>query len=129
MKRLFLLSLLITILGACSTVMLSPDMDRVKDKSAAWQEAYSDGCHSGYVAGGSLVHSFKRDLDRLLKDEDYKGGWKQGYRECYSDFRELCRSEALVSKADLYCSDVWQQGLSEEEEEEQEEKEEQAEDQ
>ena len=32
----------------------------------------------------------------------------------------MCRSEALVSKADLYCSDVWQQGILEEEEEEQE---------
>lgn len=119
MKRLFLLFLVVTIIGACSTVILSPDMERVKDKSSAWQEAYSDGCHSGYVAGGSLVHFFKRDLERLLKDEQYKGGWKQGYRECKSDFRELCRSKALVSKADLYCSDVWQQGILEEEEEEQ----------
>ena len=77
MKRIFLLSLLL-ILGSCSKVILSPDMERVKDKPEAWQEGYNQGCHSGYVAGGSLVHSFKRDLERLLKDEDYKGGWKQG---------------------------------------------------
>ena len=104
------------LIAGCSTVILSPDMDRVKDKSPAWQEGYRAGCHSGFVAGGSLVHSFQRDTERSLKEEDYKGGWKQGYRQCKDDFREMCKSEAMVSKADLYCSDVRQQGLHKEDE-------------
>ena len=116
MNKTFLAFLAVLLVGGCSKVILSPDMNRVKDKSAAWQDGYKAGCHSGFVAGGSLVHSFKRDTDRTLKEEEYKGGWKQGYRECKDDFREMCKSEAMVSKADLYCSDVRQQGLHKEEE-------------
>lgn len=101
--------------AACSTVVLQPDMERVKDQPVAFQDGYKAGCHSGFVAGGSLVHSFSRDSQRILDDEQYALGWKDGYRQCKSDFREMCKSKALLSKADLYCSDVRQQGLDKEE--------------
>ena len=94
--------------------MLKPDMDSVKDQSVAWQAGYKDGCNSGFVAGGSLAHSFSRDTQRNIEDEQYSSGWKKGYRQCKSDFRDMCKSDALVSKADLYCSNVRQQGLDKE---------------
>jgi hypothetical protein len=103
------------LLSGCSSPILSPDMNRVKGESLAYQDGYKAGCHSGFLAGGSLVHSFKRDVKRIGEDEQYKLGWKKAYRDCKSDFREMCKSKALVSKADLYCTDVWQQGLDEEE--------------
>jgi hypothetical protein len=115
MFRLLLVLLVLHLLTACSGVILQPDMNRVKDQPLAYQQGYKEGCKSGYVAGGSLVHSFKRDTERALQDEQYRLGWKYAYRQCKSDFRELCKTEALISKADLYCSDVWQQGLDEEE--------------
>lgn len=99
------------LLGACSTVVLSPDMDRVKDKPASYQDGYRDGCHSGFVAGGSIVHFFEKDTKRQLEDNDYADGWKHAYRECKSDFRDMCKSKEWVSKSHLYCSDVRQQGL------------------
>jgi len=103
----------LALLAACNTVVLSPDMTRVKDQPLAYQEGYKAGCNSGYVAGGSIVHSFRRDTQRLREDEVYNAGWKQGYRECKADFREMCRSEAWVDKSHLYCSDVRQQRLDE----------------
>ncbi len=115
MLRLFTVPVVLYLLVACSTVLMSPDMDRVKDQPLAHQEGYEAGCHSGFVAGGSTVHSFKMDTARLREDEEYDDGWNQGYRECKSDFREMCKSKALVSKADLYCADVRQQGLDKEE--------------
>jgi hypothetical protein len=115
MLRLFLLSIVLQLLTACSTVLIEPDMDSVKDLPLAYQQGYKEGCKSGYVAGGSLVHSFKRDTDRAQNDEQYRLGWKDAYRRCKADFRELCKSDAIISKADLYCSDVWQQGLDKEE--------------
>ncbi len=111
MLKLLTVFVVLPLLGACSTVMLKPDMAGVKDQPIAWQEGYKQGCNSGYVAGGSLVHSFARDTRRIIEDEQYNSGWKQGYRQCKSDFREMCKSDAVVSKADLYCSDVRQQGL------------------
>ena len=110
MKRLLMLTLCM-LLSACSSVVLKPDMDRVRDQSKAYQEGYYDGCHSGFVAGGSIVHFFKKDTDRQLDDVEYANGWKQAYRECKSDFREMCKSKEWVSKSHLYCSDVRQQGL------------------
>ena len=115
MLRLFKLLIALQLLAACSTVLLSPDMEKVKDQPVAYQEGYEAGCHSGFVAGGSIVHNFKRDTNRLLEDANYNDGWKLGYRECKSDFREMCKSKAMISKADLYCSDVRQQGLDKEE--------------
>jgi hypothetical protein len=114
MLRMIAVLVALFLFAACSRVVLQPDMERVKDQSLAFQEGYKAGCHSGFVAGGSLVHSFSRDSQRILDDEQYNLGWKDGYRQCKSDFRELCKSEALVSKADLYCSDVWQQELDKE---------------
>jgi hypothetical protein len=111
MFRIILLLVVLSLCGACSKVLLQADMDRVKDQPPAFQHGYKDGCNSGFVAGGSIVHSFKRDSERLLEDDQYRLGWKDGYRQCKSDFREMCKSDALVSKADLYCSDVRQQGL------------------
>jgi hypothetical protein len=115
MLRLFLILVSLHMLTACSSVILKPDMDRVKDQPVSYQDGYKHGCHSGFVAGGSLVHNFNRDTQRTLEDEQYRLGWREGYRLCKSDFREMCKSDALVSKADLYCSDVRQQGLDKEE--------------
>ena len=114
MLRIFTLVIFLPLLAACSTVLLTPDMDLVKDESPDFQDGYKAGCYSGYVAGGSIVHKFRRDGERLTEAE-YNKGWKKGYRQCKSDFREMCRSKALVSKADLYCEDVRQQGLDKEE--------------
>jgi hypothetical protein len=114
MLRTVIVLIVLYFLSACSAVILSPDMERVKDEPPAYQEGYKAGCSSGYVAGGSLVHSFKRDSDRLLKDKNYDGGWKKGYSECKNDFREMCKSKAIISKGDLYCADVKQQGLDKE---------------
>ena len=110
MKKLFV-AVFCVLFSGCSTVVLSPDMERVKDQSEAYQEGYSDGCHSGFVAGGSIVHFFRKDTDRQLNDAEYADGWKHAYRECKSDFRELCKSKKWISKSHLYCSDVRQQGL------------------
>ncbi len=114
MLRKFSLFMALQLLAGCSTVVLNPDMERVKDQSLAYQQGYEAGCHSGFVAGGSQAHSFKRDTKRVREDEEYNEGWKRAYRECKSDFREMCKSKALVSKGDLYCSDVKQQGLHKE---------------
>lgn len=115
MLRLFAVVAALFLFAACSRVVMQPDMERVNDQSAAFQDGYKAGCRSGFVAGGSLVHTFSRDSQRIRDDEQYKLGWKDGYRRCKSDFREMCKADALLSKADLYCSDVWQQGLDEEE--------------
>jgi hypothetical protein len=115
MLRLFTVLVALQLFTACSNVIIKPDMESIKDQPVAYQDGYRNGCHSGFVAGGSLVHSFTRDTQRVLEDEQYKLGWKEGYRKCKADFREMCKSDALVSKADLYCSDVRQQGLDKEE--------------
>ena len=115
MLRIFTLMIILPLFGACSAVLMSPDMELVKDESLSYQDGYKAGCSSGFVAGGSLVHKFKRDGARI-KEADYNQGWKKGYRQCKSDFREMCKSKAIISKADLYCADVKQQGLHKEEE-------------
>jgi hypothetical protein len=115
MLRIFTLVIFLQLLGACSTLLMSPEMDLVKDESPEYQDGYKAGCYSGFVAGGSIVHKFKRNGSRF-KEGDYKEGWKKAYRQCKDDFREMCKSKALVSKADLYCSDVKQQGLDKDEE-------------
>jgi len=115
MFRLISMLVVLQLFTACSKVILQPDMESVKDQPVSFQQGYKDGCNSGYVAGGSIVHGFTRDTNRALEDEPYRLGWKDGYRQCKTDFREMCKSDALVSKADLYCSDVRQQGLDKEE--------------
>jgi len=114
MLKLFTVVVASFMVAGCSVVAMKPDMDSVKDQPVAYQDGYKDGCNSGFVAGGSLFHAFTRDSQRTLDDEQYNQGWKSGYRQCKSKFREMCKSDALVSKADLYCSDVWQQGLDKE---------------
>ncbi len=114
MLRLILTLIVLLLFAACSKVILKADMERVKDQPLSFQDGYKDGCDSGFVAGGSLVHGFKRDTARTLEDEQYRLGWKKGYSQCKSDFRDMCKTDAMVSKADLYCSDVRQQGLDKE---------------
>ncbi len=114
MLRIFTVLVALLLFAGCSAVAMKPDMDSVKDQPLAYQDGYKDGCNSGFVAGGSLMHTFTRDTQRTLDDEQYNLGWKSGYRQCKSDFREMCKSDALVSKADIYCSDVRQQGLDKE---------------
>lgn len=116
MIKLFVSILFLLILNACSSVILKPDMDSVEGKSSAFKTGFKQGCTSGYLAGGSLVHSFRRDTNRMAEDQEYKDGWKHGYRYCKEEFREMCRSKEWISKSHLYCSDVRQQGLDKVEE-------------
>lgn len=116
LKTIFLI-ILYAFISGCSTVMLQPNMELVKEQSKVYQKGFKHGCNSGYVAGGSILHNFSRDSEKMANDEEYKNGWKKGYRHCKDEFRELCRSEEWISKSHLYCSDVRQQGLDKDEEE------------
>jgi len=109
-RNLFVLQSLL-FLTACSPIALKPDMSAVDDRSTAYQEGYQDGCHSGYVSGGSLYNSFKKDTDRLETDDEYRLGWMKAYEVCKKEFRTMCKEQGVLSKATLYCSDVRQQGL------------------
>ena len=98
-------------LSACTGPALKPDMSKVADQTTQYQEGFHDGCHSGYVSGGSLYNNFKRDSKRMKEDNQYRLGWNRGYKVCKDDFRDMCREGGVLSKATLYCSDVKQQGL------------------
>jgi len=98
-------------LMACNPVALKPDMSAVDDRSESYQKGYQDGCHSGYVSGGSFYNSFKKDTARLETDDEYRRGWMRAYDVCKKEFRTLCKESGILSKATLYCSDVRQQGL------------------
>ena len=110
MKNLLLPVLLITNL-ACSRILLTPDMSLVLAQTASYREGFEQGCRSGYVAGGYVLGRFQRDSSRAEDDEDYRLGWKRGYRDCKDEFRKMCMQGGWLSKASLYCSDVRQQGL------------------
>lgn len=102
--------LLLFIVG-CTSPALKPDMSKVEDKNQAYQDGYFDGCHSGYVSGGSIYNNFKRDSARMKEDNDYRLGWNLAYKRCKDEFRQMCIDGGVFSKATLYCSDVKQQGI------------------
>ncbi len=86
-------------------------MSAVEGQSISYQQGYHDGCHSGYVSGGSVYNPFKKDTERLQTDDEYRLGWMRAYDVCKKEFRALCKGAGVLSKATLYCSDVRQQGL------------------
>ncbi len=105
MRHLLLLALLIT--GpACSRLLLKPDLSVVAEQTASYQQGFEQGCRSGYVAGGYVLGRFMRDTERAANDEDYRLGWKQGYKDCKDAFTKMCTEGGLLSAASLYCADV-----------------------
>lgn len=110
MKRMSLL-LVLALSAGCGKVLLKPDMSVVADQPAAYQDGYYEGCMSGYVAGGYMLANFQRSTERAKTEEDYRLGWKKGYKDCKNEFRKMCREGGLLSEASLHCSDVKQQGL------------------
>ena len=116
MRYIVVLSLIVLSAG-CGKVLMKPDMSLVADQAPSYQEGYEQGCMSGYVAGGYNLGSFERDSERARNDEEYRLGWKKGYKVCKDEFRQMCREGGLFSSATLHCSDVTQQGLDKVEEE------------
>lgn len=76
LKTIFLI-ILYAFISGCSTVMLQPNMELVKEQSKVYQKGFKHGCNSGYVAGGSILHNFSRDSEKMANDEEYKNGWKK----------------------------------------------------
>ena len=110
MKQLLLFTLVI-MTAACGKILLKPDLSVVADQTPSYQEGFEHGCNSGYVAGGYMLGSFNRDTQRAERDEEYRLGWKKGYKDCKNEFRKMCIEGGLLSEASLHCSDVRQQGL------------------
>ena len=108
MRYIAVLTLLLMSAG-CGKVLMKPDMSRVEGESLSYQEGYEQGCMSGYVAGGYNLGSFERDTQRAQDDEEYRLGWKKGYKVCKDEFRQMCREGGLFSSASLHCGDVRQQ--------------------
>ncbi|HFE48988.1 MAG TPA: hypothetical protein ENJ21_06690 [Chromatiaceae bacterium] len=48
-------------------------------------EGFSDGCHSGKKAGGSMFDQFKKDVRRFDRDARYAQGWSDGFRQCETE--------------------------------------------
>lgn len=92
MKKLLLLTTLISMLSACQSV-LSPMPEGVEQGlvdgapagTAAFRYGWKDGCESGMATYGAphykAVYDFTYDTD-LINDREYHQAWQVGFRHC-----------------------------------------------
>ena len=83
-KKIAWLVSLITIafaLSACS----STRHDQLADLGFAtpYLEGYDDGCHSKVTAAKTIKDGFRKDPERMFKEDRYAEGWNDGYEQCY----------------------------------------------
>ncbi|HLI10592.1 MAG TPA: hypothetical protein VKY65_03240 [Alphaproteobacteria bacterium] len=55
--------------------------------SSTYQDAYLDGCGSGFSDAGRAGYGqdYRRDAARYRGDADYAKGWNDGYRACFEE--------------------------------------------
>jgi hypothetical protein len=78
MKTLFLLSLLI-FTGCQSTQAW------LKAKPLSYQKGYEEGCDNGDDRAGNSTIFKTNNTSSYKTNTEYKKGWDQGYKDCYSD--------------------------------------------
>ncbi|WP_407333516.1 hypothetical protein [Enterovibrio sp. 27052020O] len=68
-------------LSACS----STRHDKLADLGFAtpYLEGYDDGCHSKVTAAKTIKDGFRKDPERMFKEDRYAEGWNDGYEQCY----------------------------------------------
>ncbi len=82
MLNLTILAFCVAMLTACVT----REENMVKQGYPQdYVEGFSDGCHSGKKAGGSLFDQFKKDVRRFERDSRYAQGWSDGFRQCETE--------------------------------------------
>ena len=56
-----------------------------------YSKGYGDGCTSGKAAGGSILDSFTKNVNKFQRDRKYAMGWKDGYSTCKSQWKETMK--------------------------------------
>jgi len=78
MKYFFLLSLLI-FTGCQST------QEWLKTKPLSYQNGYKAGCDNGEERASNSTIFKKNNTSSYKSDSEYRIGWDEGYKDCYSD--------------------------------------------
>ena len=66
------------------------------EQSSVYQDAYEDGCDSGYTQalGSTVPRSADKDERQYTTDVNYRRGWYDGYRQCYADATRAIQSRS-----------------------------------
>jgi hypothetical protein len=87
----FLLSCLMAFaVSGCAEI---PDPSEPPPGPPEFEQAYIDGCISGYDDAGrdGYRSMFRKDVEAFASDAAYKNGWDQGHAACYEDERRTPR--------------------------------------